>query len=44
MKYRVEIRLRQGVKDIESEAVFQAANGNPELGDCLLYTSPSPRD
>ena len=38
MKYRVEIRLRQGVKDIESEAIYQAANGNPELADGQLIS------
>ena len=38
MKYRVEIRLRDGVKYIESESIFQTANRNPELGDGQLIS------
>ena len=32
MKYRVDISLREGVKDIASEAILKTANGNVDLG------------
>ena len=31
MKYRVDISLREGVKDIASEAILKTANGNEDL-------------
>ena len=37
-KYRVTINLRQGVKDIQSEAIFKTANGNVDLGNGQLYS------
>jgi phosphoribosylformylglycinamidine synthase len=33
MKYRVDISLRAGVKDIASEAILKTANANKNLGD-----------
>ena len=38
MKYRIDISLRAGVKDIEAEAVLKAANGNADLGDGKLQS------
>lgn len=37
-KYRVTINLRQGVKDIQSEAIFKTANGNVNLGNGKLHS------
>ena len=36
MKYRIDISLGAGVKDIASEAILKTANGNPELGGIQL--------
>ena len=36
-KYRVTISLRQGVKDIQSEAILKTANSNVDLGNNQLY-------
>ena len=36
MKYRVDISLREGVKDIASEAILKTANGNVDLGNNKL--------
>jgi phosphoribosylformylglycinamidine (FGAM) synthase PurS component len=36
-KYRVEISLRPGVKDIQSEAILKTANSNVDLGNGQLY-------
>ena len=33
MKYKVEIRLRPGIKDNESIAIFRAANTMADLGE-----------
>ena len=38
MKYRIDISLRAGVKDIESEAILKTANGNEELGNGKLQS------
>ncbi len=38
MKYRVDISLGAGVKDIASEAILKTANGNPELGNNKLQS------
>ncbi len=37
-KYRVTISLRQGVKDIQSEAILKTANSNVDLGNNQLYS------
>ena len=36
-KYRIEISLRPGVKDIQSEAILKTANSNVDLGNGQLY-------
>ena len=38
MKYRIDISLRSGVKDIASEAILKTANGNVDLGDGKLHS------
>ena len=38
MKYRVDISLREGVKDIASEAILKTANGNVDLGNNKLQS------
>ena len=38
MKYRVDISLREGVKDIASEAILKTANGNVDLGNNKLHS------
>ena len=38
MKYRVDISLREGVKDIASEAILKTANGNVDLGNGNLQS------
>tara|TARA_Y100001963_G_scaffold76318_1_gene105860 strand:- start:244 stop:483 length:240 start_codon:yes stop_codon:yes gene_type:complete len=38
MKYRVDISLRAGVKDIASEAILKTANGNKDLGNNKLQS------
>ena len=38
MKYRVDISLREGVKDISSEAILKTANGNVDLGNGNLQS------
>ena len=38
MKYRVDISLREGVKDISSEAILKTANGNVDLGNNKLQS------
>ena len=38
MKYRIDISLRSGVKDIASEAIHKTANGNADLGDGKLQS------
>ena len=38
MKYRIDISLRSGVKDIESEAILKTANGNADLGNGKLQS------
>ena len=38
MKYRIDISLRSGVKDIASEAILKTANGNVDLGDGKLQS------
>ena len=38
MKYRVDISLREGVKDIASEAILKTANGNKDLGNNKLQS------
>ena len=38
MKYRVDISLREGVKDIASEAILKTANGNVDLGNGKLQS------
>ena len=38
MKYRIDISLRSGVKDIASEAILKTANGNADLGDGKLQS------
>ena len=38
MKYRIDISLRAGVKDIASEAILKTANGNEELGNGKLQS------
>ena len=38
MKYRVDISLRAGVKDIASEAILKTANGNVDLGNNKLQS------
>ena len=38
MKYRVDISLREGVKDIASEAILKTANGNADLGNNKLQS------
>ena len=38
MKYRIDISLRAGVKDIASEAILKTANGNADLGDGKLQS------
>ena len=38
MKYRVAISLREGVKDIASEAILKTANGNVDLGNNKLQS------
>ena len=38
MKYKIEISLRDGVKDIESESIFKTANGNDMLGNGKLQS------
>ena len=38
MKYRIDISLRSGVKDIASESILKTANGNADLGDGKLQS------
>ena len=38
MKYRIDISLRAGVKDIASEAILKTANGNADLGNGKLQS------
>ena len=38
MKYRIDISLRSGVKDIASEAILKTANGNADLGNGKLQS------
>ena len=38
MKYRVDISLRERVKDIASEAILKTANGNVDLGNNKLQS------
>jgi phosphoribosylformylglycinamidine (FGAM) synthase PurS component len=38
MKYRIDISLRAGVKDIASEAILKTANGNADLGNNKLQS------
>ena len=38
MKYRVDISLREGVKDIASEAILKTANRNVDLGNNKLQS------
>tara|TARA_Y100001963_G_C6756422_1_gene437095 strand:- start:229 stop:468 length:240 start_codon:yes stop_codon:yes gene_type:complete len=38
MKYRIDISLREGVKDIASEAILRTANVNEELGNGKLQS------
>ena len=38
MKYRVDISLREGVKDIASEAILKTAIGNVDLGNNKLQS------
>ena len=38
MKYRIDISLRSGVKDIASEAILKTANGNVDLGNGKLQS------
>ena len=38
MKYRVDISLREGVKDIASDAILKTANGNVDLGNNKLQS------
>ena len=38
MKYRIDISLRSGVKDIASEAILKTANGNAALGNGKLQS------
>jgi len=38
MKYRIDISLRSGVKDIASEAILKTANGNEYLGNNKLQS------
>ena len=38
MKYRLDISLREGVKDIASEAILKTANGNVDLGNNKLQS------
>ena len=38
MKYRIDISLRSGVKDIASEAILKTANGNVDLGNNKLQS------
>ena len=38
MKYRIDISLRAGVKDIASEAILKTANGNEDLGNNKLQS------
>ena len=45
---RVRVVMTESACDFVKPLVFQAVSGNPVgvdlLDDCLLYTSPSPRD
>ena len=38
MKYRIDISLRAGVKDIAAEAILKTANGNKNLGNNKLQS------
>ena len=38
MKYRVDISLREGVKDIASVAILKTGNGNVDLGNNKLQS------
>ena len=38
MKYRVDISVRERVKDIASEAILKTANGNVDLGNNKLQS------
>jgi len=38
MKYRIDISLRAGVKDIAAEAILKTANGNADLGNNKLQS------
>ena len=36
MKYRIEIKFKDGIKDIQSEAILKTANANTDLGNNSL--------
>jgi phosphoribosylformylglycinamidine (FGAM) synthase PurS component len=38
MKYKIEISLRDGVKDIAAESIFKTANANDMLGNGKLQS------